>query len=149
MKDETFGELAMPEGFQGDTNLNVAVAVVDGLLALVPWDDYGSKASQAAWVMKEYGVAESWTKLFDIDIERFRSVIGFTKSGEVLVNKATRLFSFGPSSRGYLELPICDLYDIYLGTYVESLVLLNVADCIFQKNNKSCVFNHLHTVLHR
>ena len=122
MKDETFGELAMPESLHGVTSLNVAVAVVDGLLALVPWNEFGSKASQAVWVMKEYGVAESWTKSYDIDIGRFRS-------GEVLVNKAAGLFSFGPSSgRGYFQLPIFGLQDIYLDTYVESLVLLNVAD---------------------
>ncbi|XP_059451605.1 F-box/kelch-repeat protein At3g06240-like [Corylus avellana] len=127
MKDEAFGEMAMPESLQGITSLNVAVAVVDGLLALVPCNEFGNKASQAVWVMKEYGVTESWTKLFDIDIGGFRRVIG-TKSGEVLVNKAARLFSFGPSSGGYLELPICGLHDIYLDTYVESLVLLNVAD---------------------
>jgi F-box interacting protein len=128
MKDETFGELAMPESLQGVTSLNVAVTVVDGLLALVPCNEFGNKASQAIWVMKEYGIAESWAKLFDIDIGGFRRVIGFTKSGEVLVNKAARLFSIGPSSRGYLELPICGLHDIYLDTYVESLVLLNGAD---------------------
>jgi len=36
--------------------------------------------------MKEYGVVESWTKLYVIDLgERLGRVIGFKKNGEVLV----------------------------------------------------------------
>jgi hypothetical protein len=129
MKDEAFGEVGMPKSLQGPKDLKVTVALVDGLLALVPRDGFGNEASNAVWVMKEYGVVESWTKLFDVDIGPFVRVMGFTKSGEVLVNKGDRLFSCGPSSRGYLEdPPICGLEDIYLDTYVESLVLLNVAD---------------------
>jgi len=109
--------------------LNVSVALVDGLLALVPRDSYGNEASQAVWVMKEYGAEESWSKLFDVRIGGFERVIGFTKSGEVLVQKAQSLFSFGPRSRRYLDLPIRGpVVEIYLDTYVESLVLLNAAD---------------------
>jgi F-box interacting protein len=128
MKDEAFGEVGMPKSLQGLEDLNVSVALVDGLLALVPRNSCGNEASKAVWVMKEYGAEESWSKLFDIRIGGFERVIGFTKSDEVLVQKAQRLFSFGPSSRRYLDLPIRGLEDIYLDTYVESLVLLNAAD---------------------
>jgi hypothetical protein len=131
MKDEAFGEVGMPKSLQGLEDLNVIVALVDGLLALVPRDGYGNETSNAVWVMKEYGVVESWTKLFDVHIGTglYSRVIGFTKSGEVLVHKGDELFSCGPSSRGYLkDPPIRGLEEIYLDTYVESLVLLNVAD---------------------
>ncbi|XP_062153261.1 F-box/kelch-repeat protein At3g06240-like [Alnus glutinosa] len=130
MKDEAFGEVGMPKSLQGLEDLNVSVALVDGLLALVPRNSCGNEASQAVWVMKEYGTEESWSKLFDIRIGGFERVIGFTKtsSDDVLVQKAQRLFSFGPISREYLDLPIHVTEDIYLDTYVESLVLLNAAD---------------------
>jgi F-box interacting protein len=135
-KDEAFGEMGMPKSLQGRKGLNVTMGLVDGLLAFVERERtllwrYRNEVSHAVWVMKEYGVAESWTKLFDVCIGRFDRVIGLTKSGEVLVHKAGscgRLFSFGPSSRGYLDLPICGPMEIYLDTYVESLVLLNVED---------------------
>ncbi|GLT54809.1 hypothetical protein SLA2020_279760 [Shorea laevis] len=135
MKDEAFGEVGMPKSLQGLEDLNVTVALLDGLLAFVEREraslwPYRNEVSHAVWVMKEYGVVESWTKLFDVSIGRFDRVIGITKSGEVLVHKAGssgRLFSFGPCSRGYLDLTICGPKEIYLDTYVESLVLLNVA----------------------
>jgi F-box interacting protein len=131
MKDEAFGEVGMPKSLQGLEDLNVIVALVDGLLALLPFDVYRNETSNAVWVMKEYGVAESWTKLFDVHIGTgiCSWVIGFTKSGEVLVHEGGELFSCGPSGRGYLENPpIRCLEEIYLDTYVESLVLLDVAD---------------------
>jgi len=129
MKDEAFGEVGMPESLQGLKDLNVSVALVDGLLALVPRSMFGNEDSHAVWVMKEYGAEDSWSKLFDVRIRGFERVIGFTKSGEVLVQKAQSLFSFGPGSRGYVDLPIRGpVVEIYLDTYVESLVLLNAAD---------------------
>jgi F-box interacting protein len=138
MKDETFGEVGMPKSLQGLHRLDVAVAQVDGLLALVPCDYYRSVAYNSVWVMKEYGVTESWTKLFDVCFWPFSRVIGVTKTGEVLVHKADRLFSSGPSSRGYLENPpIRGLEEIYLDTYVESLVLLNVADRVLGRQGNS------------
>ena len=131
MENETFREVAMPKSLQGVEDLTVTVAVLVGLLALAPCNRYGSVEFHSVWVMKEYGVVESWTKLFDVRIGVFHRVIGFTKSGEVLAHKAAWLFSFGPSSGGYVkDFPIHLLEHIYLDTYVESLVLLNVADCI-------------------
>ncbi|GLT67791.1 hypothetical protein SLA2020_400750 [Shorea laevis] len=137
MKDEAFGEVAMPKSLQGLEDLDVTVALLDGLLALVPSDGYGNKTSQGVWVMKEYGIAKSWSKLFDVGIGGFYNVIGFTKSGEVLVQKDGKLFSFEPSSQGYVDLPIRDPLDIYLDTYVESLVLLNVADRFPERQGSS------------
>lgn len=55
-------------------------------------------------------------------------VMGLTKNGgEVLVTKDGKLFSNIPSSQRTLDLHIRSL--LYLDTYVESFVLLNVAVC--------------------
>jgi hypothetical protein len=54
--------------------------------------------------------------------------MGFTKNGvEVLVTKDGKLFSNIPSSQRTLDFHIRSL--LYLDTYVESFVLLNVAVC--------------------
>ena len=36
MEDETFGEMAMPKSLEGVEHMDVNLAVVDGLLAIVP-----------------------------------------------------------------------------------------------------------------
>ncbi|XP_059449127.1 F-box/kelch-repeat protein At3g06240-like [Corylus avellana] len=135
MKDEAFGEVGLRKSLQGRKVLNITLVLLDGLIALVPHNEYDN---EAVWVMKEYGVVESWTKLFYVRIGRFESVIGFTKRGEVLVNKEGSLFSFGPRRRGYLEdLPVYFAEEIHLDTYVESLVLLNVADQVPRRQGNS------------
>ncbi|XP_062153478.1 F-box/kelch-repeat protein At3g06240-like [Alnus glutinosa] len=129
--DEAFGEMAVPESLQGYL-LNMAVTVLNGSLALVPCNRRSGDECQSVWVMKEYGVAESWTKLFDIEIDGggLKRVIGFTENGEVLlVTKDGKLVSYEPSTQETMDLHIRGLTEsFFLDTYVESIVLLNVAD---------------------
>ncbi|KAL0002019.1 hypothetical protein SO802_015800 [Lithocarpus litseifolius] len=141
IKDEVFHEMAVPKCFEGRLNLNMKVAVLGGLLALVPCNsnlDF-SDPCYSVWVMKEYGVVESWTKLYDIKVgEELESVVGFTKNGEVLVSMAGKLLSFNPSSQRTLNVHIHSEYaSFYLDTYLESLVLLNVEDGVLRKQANS------------
>ena len=80
--------------------------------------------------MKEYGVAETWTKLYSIDFGvRLGRVIGFKKNGEVLIitSNDKDLLLYKPNSQSI----IWDLqknYEsscFYLDNYVESLVLFD------------------------
>ncbi|XP_023915929.2 F-box/kelch-repeat protein At3g06240 [Quercus suber] len=141
IKDEVFHEMAVPKCLEGRLNLNMKVAVLGGLLALVPCNSnlYFSDYCYSVWVMKEYGVVESWTKLYDIKVgEKLESVVGFTKNGEVLVSKAGKLLSFNPSSQRTLNVHIHSEYaSFYLDTYMESLVLLNVEDGVLRKQANS------------
>ncbi|XP_062162700.1 F-box/kelch-repeat protein At3g06240-like [Alnus glutinosa] len=66
IEDEVFREMAMPKSLQDEETFELFMAVVDGLLALIP---YGDDQDVPVWVMKEYGRAESWTKQFDIKFE--------------------------------------------------------------------------------
>ncbi|KAL4620483.1 hypothetical protein ACB092_06G157600 [Castanea dentata] len=70
IKDEVFHEMAVPKCFERRWDSNMKVAVVGGLLALVPcnYDPDFSDPCYSVWVMKEYGVVESWTKLYDIKV---------------------------------------------------------------------------------
>ena len=141
IKDEVFHEMAVPKCLEGRLELKMKVAVLGGLLALVPCnsDPDISVPCNSVWVMKEYGVVESWTKLYDIKVgEDLESVVGFTKNGEVLVSMAGKLLSFNPSSQRTLNVHIHSEYvSFYLDTYMESLVLLNVKDGVLRKQANS------------
>ena len=145
---EEFAEFTVPKSLEGEEQLiNMSLAVVDGLLALVPCNLYAQEEEcYSVWVMREYGVAESWTKLLDIDVgegegninididvheeeeEGLGRVVGFTKNG-IVFTKDEDLLSYEPSSRRTLNPHIRGQPEsFYMNTYVESLVLLNKAD---------------------
>ncbi|XP_059451017.1 F-box protein CPR1-like [Corylus avellana] len=109
MKDETFGEVGMPKSLQGLEGLYVSLLLLDGLLALIPHNVYYGydNASHGVWMMKEYGVVESWTNLFDVQIALFHKMLGFTKSGELLVIKAERFDAI-------VILPLCYKFLVFL-----------------------------------
>jgi hypothetical protein len=129
MEDEVFREMAVPMSLQGEGIFNFFMAVVDGLLAVIP---YGDDEDMPVWVMKEYGRAESWTKQFDIKfVCGSYGPIGFTKNGEVLVNHEGNLSSYDRNSEQSWYLHICEIHNLLrCDPYVESLTLLNVADGI-------------------
>ncbi|XP_062162941.1 F-box/kelch-repeat protein At3g06240-like [Alnus glutinosa] len=133
MEDEVFREMAMPKRLQGKEGKEFLMAVVDGLLALIPYGDDIEDNDMPVWVMKEYGRAESWTKQFDIKFEcgsYSYGLIGFTKNGEVLItDEQGRLCSYERNSEQFWNLHIYEITSwLYLDTYVESLALLDVKD---------------------
>nr|POE49596.1 f-box protein cpr30 [Quercus suber] len=144
MGAEEFAEFTLPKNLEGEEQLiNMSLAVVDGLLALVPCNLYAQEECYSVWVMREYGVAESWTKLLDIDVvegegnidididvheeeeeeeeEGLGRVVGFTKDEDLLSYEPSSRRILNPHIRGQPE-------SFYMNTYVESLVLLNKAD---------------------
>ncbi|XP_062151893.1 F-box/kelch-repeat protein At3g23880-like [Alnus glutinosa] len=139
MVDEVFHEIAVPDRFVGKLYLNMTVAVLDGLLCLVPFNERKEEQSFSIWIMKEYGIGESWTKLFNIHISQgLKRVVAFRKNGEVLVtDRKGELLSYEPHIKratqlGFLSVPgesetgtrYCEDW-FYLDKYTESLVLLN------------------------
>ncbi len=52
---------------------------------------------QLMWVMKEYGVAESWTKK-SVPIDSNACLLAFTFNGELLIEKACNIHSLDPKS---------------------------------------------------
>lgn len=139
MVDEVFHEIPVPDCFVGKLYLNMTVAVLDGLLCLVPFNERMEEQSFSIWIMKEYGIGESWTKLFNIHISQgLKRVVAFRKNGEVLVtDRNGELLSYEPHIKrvtqlGFLSLPeesetrtmYCESW-FYLDKYGESLILLN------------------------
>ncbi|XP_062007697.1 F-box/kelch-repeat protein At3g06240-like [Rosa rugosa] len=141
MANEVFHELPLPSCLAAKSNLNMTLAVLNGLLSLVPRNNGpvdDESYSDSVWIMKEYGMAESWTKLFSIDIQggAIRRVLSFTKNGEViLLNNSNELVSYESNTQQTrdLEYSVGKRFSkkVYsLDTYMESLVLLNVADVL-------------------
>ncbi|XP_059450801.1 F-box/kelch-repeat protein At3g06240-like [Corylus avellana] len=102
MEDETFGEMAMPKSFEGLEYMNVNLAVVDGLLAIVPCCNYWGH------LIDEYPLR--------VGDER---MIGFTKNGEVLVvDYDDNLSSYEPNSQRALDLHIGDAITVVFFGYL-------------------------------
>ncbi|XP_059657554.1 F-box/kelch-repeat protein At3g06240-like [Cornus florida] len=79
------------------------------------------------WVMKQYGVVESWTNVFNLDSDGdFVKVLGLRRNGEVLLTKDEELFSVDIDTRNLKSLGISgDDAAFCVNTYTESLVLIN------------------------
>ncbi|XP_059663698.1 F-box/kelch-repeat protein At3g06240-like [Cornus florida] len=89
------------------------------------------------WVMKKYGVRESWTKQFYFDMTgTFNTLAGFSRKGELLLatsdgylvahdpeaGRTTHLLIRGTTHETYI-------YSFYADAYTESLVLLGKRFC--------------------
>lgn len=81
--------------------------------------------------MKEYGVVDSWTKQFTIDLSgEILRVLGLRKNGHLLVEAKVPhdwgLSSYEPESQQVTNLGICGRsYYFHVDDYMENLVLLN------------------------
>ncbi|KAF2293398.1 hypothetical protein GH714_001269 [Hevea brasiliensis] len=63
--DEVFGEMEVPDCLAKKYHY-INVAVSDGSLLLVAFTETTEERCFSVWMMKEYGVPGSWTKLFNI-----------------------------------------------------------------------------------
>ncbi|KAE9459841.1 hypothetical protein C3L33_08255, partial [Rhododendron williamsianum] len=140
MGSEVFREVKLPEKLVGASPLDLAVTGYKDTISIFQYDKRGPYCCKGftVWVMKEYGVEESWSKLFTGSLNGgVSTVLGFRKSGEVVVEKWDgTLVSCQPGKikkmriRGGKE-------SFYLGTYAESLILLDEGKCVQTEDNGS------------
>ncbi|KAL3721391.1 hypothetical protein ACJRO7_033822 [Eucalyptus globulus] len=118
---EVFDEMALPEEIQRGSEVYLAVfndllAVLNSVLAPERY------SICSVWVMREYGVPKSWTKLYTFKASGLVAGFdGLTRNGELLmeINVGERV-SWNPVTQQLTYLPLsmqCDLV-----TVVESLV---------------------------
>ena len=110
--NEEFGEMALPDG---DILHQRSLSVFKGNLAFITYgcpeydDDIMPDSQCFIWVMREYGVHESWNKLFSI---RFENVdISFyccTEHGELLLDKKVK----EESEDGEIKIHYCNEFTI-------------------------------------
>ncbi|KAH7866277.1 hypothetical protein Vadar_017979 [Vaccinium darrowii] len=90
---ETYGEVLEPE-YGDDCMHEIVLEVSNGCLCIVLYCD--SNACVEVWIMKEYGIKESWTKLFVIPNLSHPSerILCILKNGEVLLRIQKQLCTF-------------------------------------------------------
>ncbi|KAI6673473.1 hypothetical protein NL676_001379 [Syzygium grande] len=90
-----FHKLPMPENYldnfklHKETQVSIA-ALKESLATLVCCSGAGNIGSEIhIWVMKRYGVTDSWTKQYTAVMQqRIERVLGLTGNGEILIHKS-------------------------------------------------------------
>jgi hypothetical protein len=109
VNDERFREIMLPQNYEEDDILGhpmFRLAVLKGSLALFVC---GSDICYI-WVMRDYGVVESWTKI-SVRINWVDKFFCCTDNGELLINRIGRDFvSYDPESLNEKNLGIQSPY---------------------------------------
>ena len=130
--DEVFRLISLPNGAFGWSNVHTLV--IGGSLSLLCYDTHKNTVNKCCsiWVMKEYGVVDSWTKQFTINLNggKIIRVLGLQGNGNILVEAKEpfgwELSSYDPKSEQVKNLGICGRpYYFCVDNYMENLVLLN------------------------
>ncbi|KAK9987676.1 hypothetical protein SO802_027915 [Lithocarpus litseifolius] len=129
VNDESFREIMLPpnsldgvRGYFGDFLL------FKGSLAVFVLSNDHRGILCHIWFMKEYGVAESWTKKCRVQTDWLCNgdFFGCTNNGELLIKNATGLVSIDPESQNQNILAIEDAnWVAFSANSMESLVLLD------------------------
>ncbi|KAM7497924.1 hypothetical protein LguiA_022338 [Lonicera macranthoides] len=125
LKSETFGVMRVPH--RAKKELDVRVTLFEESLALI---DERLFECCYVWVMKEYGVENTWTRQFKIHTTTLRHLtVGFKNNGNVLLAESRYsgdLVFYDPKRRKVKKLGIRGCGgSFYISTYMESLVLIN------------------------
>uniref|UniRef100_A0A2N9HQ52 F-box associated beta-propeller type 1 domain-containing protein n=1 Tax=Fagus sylvatica TaxID=28930 RepID=A0A2N9HQ52_FAGSY len=134
LNDERFREIMLPPNYKGNlVVVDESLVLFKRCLAFVVFgydaDEHADERCYARhiWVMKEYGVAESWTKIIVPREDELACFLGCTYDGELLIEKYSDswIVSFDPESlnKKILRIPP-PVGMIYTANFVESLALL-------------------------
>ncbi|XP_039040427.1 F-box protein CPR1-like [Hibiscus syriacus] len=130
---EDFFEISLPESLIGCFYKDLSIMKYrESSIAVLSKDLVDGKLHEL-WVMKEYGVVESWTKVLTYHVvnqsREYRGILGFRNNGEVLLQ-------VGDGEMASLDLnsQLTELHRVKIrtgllsvGSYVESLMLLDKA----------------------
>ncbi|KAK9943166.1 hypothetical protein M0R45_008784 [Rubus argutus] len=136
---ELFGQVMMPQALGKD---RCFLSRYGESLALIKYkDDWEPPSGCHLWVMKEYGVAESWTFLFNIAMVEVQ-VYGFKRSGEVVLMEINlhaerRMISLDPKSNQVKVFGTEDYKYYFMDSFVESLVLLDHANAMSVRGGRN------------
>ncbi|KAM3744574.1 hypothetical protein ACB098_06G063100 [Castanea mollissima] len=122
--DNVFSEIAMPPRV-GENSARLSILVYRNCVALI--QEEHSILSLNLWVMKEYAVVSSWTKVltFDNQGDYIPRAIGFKNSVEVLLAMKTGQFILEYFDTQKVKVLQTSGNHTIVDSYVESLVLLD------------------------
>ncbi|KAK9016764.1 hypothetical protein V6N11_079258 [Hibiscus sabdariffa] len=123
---EEFFEISLPESLIGLGPMDLSTMKYGESSIAVLKRDPGNE--HELWVMKEYGVVGSWTKVLKLNRKWCPNILGFGENGEVLVE-----LDYGKLASLDLNCQQMELHGVEVttnlisleGSYVESLVLLD------------------------
>ncbi|KAI8558424.1 hypothetical protein RHMOL_Rhmol04G0092100 [Rhododendron molle] len=99
MASESISEIMLPPTLAADQNRKSLSIHVFGESLAVSCTGERDGGAGSIWLMKEYGVTESWTKLFSSKLVGMpNKTLGFRKNGEVLLASANSLASYAPGT---------------------------------------------------
>ncbi|KAH0722296.1 hypothetical protein KY290_004977 [Solanum tuberosum] len=85
--DEVFGEIMLPDALTGGIATGLSLMLFEESLAVVKYGRRMYVVFYEVWVMKKYGVLESWSRLYRINlVANLKKVVGFRNNGEVLIS---------------------------------------------------------------
>lgn len=128
--EEEFKEFKLPDEIVNTSVQNLSVMLCGQMLSLIQYRKRRGHLcyeSCSIWVMNEYGVEESWKKLFNVVVPGgLGKTLGLRNNVEVLaVGADGELISYDPLSRRVKRLGIYgESCSFYAGLYMESLVLM-------------------------
>ena len=137
--DEVFRIIPVPNGAFRPTGY-VLTSVIGGSLSLLCHDSLkDTKQCCSIWVMKEYGVVDSWTKQLTVDYKE-GLLLGLQKNGNILVETELpvlihcEISSYDPKSKQSKNLGIFGRpFSFCVENYMENLVLLDKPNDSFQR----------------
>nr|XP_017245830.1 PREDICTED: F-box protein CPR30-like [Daucus carota subsp. sativus] len=126
MSKEVFNKLMFPNSIANYTRKLSITVLGDSLAALEFMNWKRGQRSYCVSVMKEYGVSESWTKLFTVKIPYWLENVTFREDGRIILPLNNNKLAFcDPESYDIKDLDNAGDFATYgIFTYTESLVLL-------------------------
>ncbi|KAG9138672.1 hypothetical protein Leryth_018565 [Lithospermum erythrorhizon] len=130
MHNELFEALSLPGDLANELSFDVEVSVSRGCLAVI--ENVPSRQRYFnLWVMKEYGISDSWTLMFTLnDMSLIKSVDlrRFSKSNNILIRRSGNVWArYDPENKRIMYINLSHLGSdlIHADKYEESLVLLD------------------------
>ncbi|KAH7861166.1 hypothetical protein Vadar_022478 [Vaccinium darrowii] len=136
MGSEEFGELNLPESLVKLPTEVMSAAIFGGSLTILQYDALRYTRSCSVWVMKEYGIAESWSHQFHVDLgEGFGLALGLRRNGEILLATSRgELVSYNYWTRKRFNIGKRGTKDsFHVDSYTESLILLTEGYPVLEK----------------
>ncbi|MCD7455568.1 hypothetical protein HAX54_028689 [Datura stramonium] len=141
LSDEIFVELQLPDHMVfGPPPIEMNTAEFGESLAIYHYNSHPWTWTCSIWVMKEYGVVESWNKEFNVPLDpKPGMVLGFRNEGEILLTSSTgQLVSYNPRTHEDIDFGIIGTKNsFFIGSYEESLILLNEGEPVIPNDFSS------------
>ncbi|KAJ6670234.1 ASSOCIATED INTERACTION DOMAINS-CONTAINING PROTEIN putative ISOFORM 1-RELATED [Salix viminalis] len=131
LSNDTFGEIRVPECFDDTTKWVTCstISVFKDLLSFNVFEhvSYSRGFNCEIWVMKQYGVRESWTRLYQIEMLHIARPVVLRSNGEILMAgyRSDRLVSCQPLTHRIRDTGLELSTNGYAAYFVQSLALLD------------------------